>query len=123
ERLTLLSATTPALAEALPQTLHSLPASPVTPHNAPSVFLMRISTGAWGAAAPPMFNGSEFSGSDYGLAPPDERFAFLDAAYDSVTADSYVVFDRPSPSEDSDSSSRILRIARVLSAQTVARGD
>ncbi len=123
DRFALLSATTPELADALPQTLRALPVSPVNQESAPSVFLLRISAGAFGSAAPPKFNGSEFDEEeDYSLDLPDVNYAFLDAAYDSVAADSYVIFDRPLPSKEK-TSSRILHIARVRAAQVVMRGS
>ena len=122
ERFALLSATTPELAEALPLTLSALRVSPVNQESAPSVFLLHISVGAFGASAPPKFIGSEFDEEkDYPLKRPDRDFAFLDGAYDNVSADSYVVFDRPLRSAE-ENSSRILHIARVRSSQTVVRG-
>jgi baseplate J-like protein len=125
ERLAMLSATTPELQEALPQALSALPVSEVTPKTSPSVFLLRISAGAFGALAPPIFTSvPDVPPIEHPLAADDRKFAFLDAAYDGIHADSYVVFDRPFEARQREfiSPNRILRIARVQSTQTVVRG-
>jgi predicted phage baseplate assembly protein len=132
ERLSLLSATTPKLAEALPDALGSLRGTAAPPETAPSIFLLRVSAGAFGAAAPPRFLRDGEEGPEYDMAPEDRQAAFLDAAYDGVQADSFVLFDRPfapkttvlaERSTISYSPNRVVRIARVRSAQPVARGS
>ena len=121
ERIGLLGATTPNLGETLTQALATLPVSPVSPDIAPSVFVLRVSAGAFGAAAPPKFAGSHIADTDYDLLTEDKPFAFLDSAYDGVVAGSYFVFDRPG-AVGGTVFTRFLRIARVRSSQTMMRG-
>jgi hypothetical protein len=122
ERISLIGATTPNVGEILTQALTNLPVSPVSPDVAPSVFVLRVSAGAFGAAAPPKFDGSSIADTDYELLPEDKLFAFLDSAYDGVAAGSYFVFDRPVVTVGGTVFTRFLRIARVRSSQTMMRG-
>jgi hypothetical protein len=122
ERISLIGATTPNIVETLTQALTTLPVSPVSPDVAPSVFVLRVSAGTFGAAAPPKFDGSRIADTDYELLPEDRLFAFLDSAYDGVSAGSYFVFDRPLATAGETIFTRFLHIARVRSSQTMMRG-
>src|SRR5207247_1567366 len=100
--------------------MNGLPVTPVTPDVAPSVFLLRISAGAFGAVAPPRFTAGD--PIELALDDRDKQGAFLDAAYDAVRTDSYVIVDQPAGTlPGAITPERLLRIARVRSAQTIAR--
>jgi hypothetical protein len=121
DRWALLRATTPEASTNLSAVLDALPASEVSSVSAPTVYLMRTTTGAFGAMAPPLFNrDGKLDPTPRNVEDLDERFSFLDNVVEGVQAGSLVVFDRHR-SVDKRGFFRRLRIARVLSAQTVAR--
>jgi hypothetical protein len=119
--LALLKVATPAIAAALPAAMNTLSVTPISPDVAPSVFLLRFTAGAFGAVAPPRFTRT----GDPQELPLDERdtqAAFLDAVYEGIRTDSYVIVDQAAGTvPKAITTERLLRLARVRAAQTVAR--
>jgi hypothetical protein len=126
DRLALLSAAIPGLADAMAPALDAMQASPQLTEFAPQVFLFRTTAHAFGALAPPSFEVPSRP-VEHTLDDGDKSHAFLDMAYEGIRPDSYVVVDLPQELRQTGVSSKIagpnrsLRIGRVSSVQTVAR--
>jgi hypothetical protein len=124
DRLCLLNAITPGLASTLSAVLNSLPMSPVTQESSPTVHLLRATAGAFGALAPIINNEGKI---DRELEQIDKQFSFLDAVYDGVQPDSFVVYQRLCSGALNEHENKVpyfhmLRLARVGSALAIERG-
>jgi uncharacterized phage protein gp47/JayE len=132
-RIELAQAMLPAFQDSLNPAIRVRPATPI-PKAAPSVYLLRALASPFGAVAPKNISSEEgrFSSSEWPLDTLDEGgAAYLDAVVDSITADSFAILNTPLSISVPPAltriaplhSSRLLRFARVRSAQTVARGS
>lgn len=122
KRASLLSTASPHIERNLYAAWKQLPAVAADLATAPQVFLLRATTGAYGAAAPRTVRRAEgrFVLDELPLEPLDTKFAFLDMLVDGIATDSYALVESP---RGLDLSSRTIRFARVRHAQPAARGD
>ncbi len=135
-RIGLVQAMIPVLKNTLYSASRAMPASSI-PASAPSVHLLKTVASPFGAAAPPKLSSvaGVFSSGEWPINPLDTipGAAFLDTVADAITADSFAIIDSPLSEKASGnmlalviegiSPQRMLRFARVRSAQTIARGS
>jgi hypothetical protein len=127
-RASLLSQVSPQMARNLYPAWSGLPANPSTPDKAPKLYLLRLTTGAFGAAAPVVV-GQRKAGAaidNPALKAADKTFAFLDVLVDGLASDGYALVDCPLDGGARTvrlGGARTVRLGRVLSAQTTARFD
>jgi uncharacterized phage protein gp47/JayE len=138
KRGALLKQLSPQLGGRLFHAWGSLPAQTVRPETAPEVFILRVVTSPYGAAAPKM----EFKepSIEWEIAAPDihSGTAYLDNVFANVSRGSLVLVDVPlfalpaSAIRDEkfdeamrleEQFVRVTRLARIASTQTVGRSD
>ncbi|TKD35894.1 putative baseplate assembly protein [Azotobacter chroococcum] len=123
DRLNLLKAMNPELGPALSAALNALPITAVEREiDAPLVYLLRTTASVFSSMAPPVLRDRVPVDEDHQLESIEAEFSFLDAVYGGIQPGSYVVFARPYIQPDSEPPIyRSLRLARVRSAESVAR--
>jgi len=125
DRVAVLEATTPGLADALAATLDALPASAAPANSSPKVYLLRTTAHAFGAFAPLKFTAGDVPPVEYELEGVDNKFLFLDAVYDGIVPRSYGILDMAMPSTTQGHfellPERALFIFKVTGVETVSR--
>jgi hypothetical protein len=129
KRASLLALASPQIERNLYAAWQRLPVVKSDLEHAPQTFLVRVTTGAYGAAAPKIPDpAAELVGPliDPPLASLDTKFAFLDVLVDGISPGSYALVQSPLKDDGhaiSDFSTRTVRFAWIRSACPSARGD
>lgn len=129
DRYALLAEVVPSIAPWISNTLDNLPANDLNMNESPSVYILRLSAGAFGSVSPARRNASLTVLPDPPLVDVDRQYASLDVAGEGVLSGSLLVFDRPTQYFSVDdrtegvSSEHSVKVARVRSARTLARSD
>jgi len=122
-RTALLSSVSGAAGDTLYAAMRNFPPTRKRDAEHPRLYLMRLSTGAFGTSAPATVPVSDGAPKDVDLANDDRADAFLDVLGEGVESGGYALIDGPFRMKNTDRPVRLVRIAHVDDVQTVARSD